>query len=501
MRVLRHIGLACLPFLFAAAPLLSLYADNQGEVELGALWWPLFLLALISAALYALFMLIFRDGQKAATLASLVSVWFNFYGSYNWALWVWTLLFVALGVLVILFGNSRVLGALALGLAIAAIVMVVSPVLQIARYESDNPGLSSSDPKVWPTTLATPTVPSGARRPDIYVLIPDDYARHDILTHYFHYDNRPFLRQLEKRGFVVAPESRSPYSDSEMNIASEVNMDYLSRLPEILGKKSEDSRPVRRLIQDSRASRMLKGLGYRYVHIDTDEVTWGQRNPHISHVATPDSFMSLWLADRSVLQKLGGWAGFNEDAINERFRDTIRSQFSALNDVPPQPGPKFVLFHTLMPHDPYIFGAHGQTVTFRDRSGEDHRKEIGMRYYKQQARYTEGLLLKAIDTIQATSKQPPVILLQADEGFEAYEGDWGEAAVHDMRVKGISAMYLPGMPSARPPDKLNTVNTLRFVFNRYFDAGYPLLRNASYPEGDFPYQFEDMPVRGLPGAP
>jgi hypothetical protein len=51
------------------------------------------------------------------------------------------------------------------------------------------------------------------------------------------------------------------------------------------------------------------------------------------------------------------------------------------------------------------------------------------------------------------------------------------------------------MPNVRPPDRLNTVNTLRFVFNRYFHAGYPLLRNASYPEGDFPYQFEEMPVR------
>jgi hypothetical protein len=127
--------------------------------------------------------------------------------------------------------------------------------------------------------------------------------------------------------------------------------------------------------------------------------------------------------------------------------------------------------------------------------------EHGDRIPSSAATYTEGLLLKAIDTIQAKSKQPPAILLQADEGFEAYEGDWGEAAVRDIRVKGISAMYLPGMPSVRPPDKLNTVNTLRFVFNRYFDAGYPLLRNASYPEGDLPYQFAEMPVRGLAEAP
>jgi hypothetical protein len=44
--LLRHVGFICIPFLLAAAPLLSFYRDNQTEVELGALWWPLFLLAL-----------------------------------------------------------------------------------------------------------------------------------------------------------------------------------------------------------------------------------------------------------------------------------------------------------------------------------------------------------------------------------------------------------------------------------------------------------------------
>jgi hypothetical protein len=213
-------------------------------------------------------------------------------------------------------------------------------------------------------------------------------------------------------------------------------------------------------------------------------------------VATPDSFMTLWLQE-SVLSKVGGSVGFNEAATDERFRKTIRSAFSELADVPAQPGPKFVLFHTLMPHDPYIFGPRGENVTFPDHSEEGHTMKIGMRYYAKQAQFVEKKLLEATDTILAKSKQPPIILVQADEGFEANEEDWGEATVRDMRVKGIAALHLPGMDSLRPPQKLNTVNTLRFVFNNYLGTSYPLLRNASYPELDFPYQFKEMPVRGL----
>jgi hypothetical protein len=47
----------------------------------------------------------------------------------------------------------------------------------------------------------------------------------------------------------------------------------------------------------------------------------------------------------------------------------------------------------------------------------------------------------------------------------------------------------------RVPQPPNTVNTLRFVFNRYFGTHYGLLRSASYPELDLPYQFEEMRVK------
>jgi len=61
-------------------------------------------------------------------------------------------------------------------------------------------------------------------------------------------------------------------------------MDYLSGLPRILGEKSQDVRPIKTLIQDNRAARLLKPLGYRYVHLDTDEVTFASgQPPHIAH--------------------------------------------------------------------------------------------------------------------------------------------------------------------------------------------------------------------------
>jgi hypothetical protein len=325
-------------------------------------------------------------------------------------------------------------------------------------------------------------------------LIPDDYARTDILKRYFHYDNTEFTRQLKKRGFVISEQGRSPYSDSESNIAALLNMDYLSAFPRILGKSSQDVRPVKRVIQDSRASRLLKSLGYHYVHLDTDEVTFAGGNPDISALAPPDSFTNLWLR-KSVLRQVGGSLGFNEAATNERYRDSVRSVFSQLAAAPHEKSPKFVVFHTLVPHDPYVFGARGQAVTFPGHGDTAPGSTLGRAYYLRQLRFLDRQLLQTIDQIFSHSKTRPVVVIQSDEGFQANPEPFGEAAMQQIRVKGLSAFYLPGHARAGVPQPPNSVNTLRFVFDQYLGTHYGMLRSASYPEGDLPYQYREMRVR------
>jgi hypothetical protein len=377
---------------------------------------------------------------------------------------------------------------------VGAAVLALPSVAKVASYHSNHPAISLSDPRLWPTTLAAPAPATGTTLPDIYVIIPDDYPRPDVLRQFFHYDDSSFLGQLQRRGFVVSPQARSPYSDSESNMSAALNMDYLSGLPKILGAKSQDVRPVKRLIADNRASRLLKSAGYRYVHIDTDEVTYGGSNPDISPLAPPDSFANL-LMRKTVLHLIGGPLGFSDAGTNARFRSSIRSQFSRLAALPKQPGPKFVVFHTLLPHDPYIYGAKGQAVTFKGHSDAALESDRGKRAFLQQVAYLHGKLLGVVDAIQRNSKTPAVIVIESDEGFQANADTVGETTMQNVRVKGLSALYLPGLKGNRVPEPPNTVNTLRFVFNRCLGTHYPMLRSASYPEGDLPYDFQEMRVR------
>jgi hypothetical protein len=487
--------------LFAAFPLLSLFAQNQTDLELSVLWWPLVLATAGAAALYGLLLLITRRPAKACAGASVVVFAFFSFGPIadkapGWlGEWGFFALWVALAAaaVVAILRTSRELRNLTLILAAGAAVLTLPQVIKVAAYAANHPSLSAADPRLWPTALAKPAPPRGAPRPDIYVLIPDDYARTDVLKRYFHYDDSAFTHALERRGFVVSGQSRSPYSDSESNIASALNMDYLSAFPRVLGKTSSDVRPVKRVMEDSRASRLLTSLGYRYLHYDTDDVTFAGGNPGISSLAPPDGFPNLWMR-KTVLRLFGGPLGFAQSATDDRFRDGIRSTFSQLAVVPAMPGPKFVVFHTLLPHDPYIFGAQGQSVTFPGTTDESLASTTGRAYYLRQLQHTSRLLLRTVDQILAGSKTPPVIVIQSDEGFQANPEPFGEAAMQDIRVKGLSAFLLPGARS-KVPQPPTTVNSLRFVFNRYLGTHYPMLRAASYPEGDLPYDFKEMRVR------
>lgn len=475
--------------------MLSLFEHNQTDIELGVLWWPLAISVGSAAVIFVIFAALFRNAAKAGGLASIVVLAFYYYALFfsgKWFAILWLGLFAAGFVAVARAGRG--LGNLSLIAGVGAVVLVLFPLVKIAAYQAGHGSVSTSDPRLWPTKLAAPALPGRARKPDIYVIIPDDYARLDVLKRYFHYADAAFVSALKKRGFVISPQSRSPYSDSEMNIAAALNMDYLDGLARIVGKSSQDVRPVRHLIADNRAARLLESIGYRYIHIDTDEVTFPVRNPQISILAPPDSFANLWL-HQTLLRPFGGRFGFSDRAGDARFRTSIRSMFSKLDQVPSEPGPKFVVFHTLLPHDPYIYGVNGQGVTFPDRSDAALGSKLGMTYYLAQLRYLNRKLLETVDAILAHSKSPPVIVLQSDEGFQADPDTFGEAAMQQVRVKGLIALHLPGVAGNRIPEPPNTVNTLRFVLNRYFGTHYRLLRSASYPELDLPYQFEKMQVR------
>ena len=72
---------------------------------------------------------------------------------------------------------------------------------------------------------------AAADAPDIYVILLDGYARADVLSEYYGFDNGPFIQGLERRGFQVGAASEANYTWTFLSLASTLNMDYLPSAP------------------------------------------------------------------------------------------------------------------------------------------------------------------------------------------------------------------------------------------------------------------------------
>lgn len=65
------------------------------------------------------------------------------------------------------------------------------------------------------------------KKPDIYLIVPDGYAKPINLKEYWGFDDSMFVNQLTRLGFYYAESSKSNYCYTIQTVASMLNLDYL----------------------------------------------------------------------------------------------------------------------------------------------------------------------------------------------------------------------------------------------------------------------------------
>ncbi len=126
-------------------------------------------------------------------------------------------------------------------------------------------------------------------------------------------------------------------------------------------------------------------------------------------------------------------------------------QFSKLATIPKLPGKKFIYSHFYTTHQPYVLEPDGSLLW---PINEDNNGYIAA------VQYTKKRILEVIDEIIADSKNPPVIIIQADHGKE------GENEFDEFKI--LNAYYLPGIEKQIIYSTISPVNTFRIIFNKYF---------------------------------
>jgi hypothetical protein len=339
----------------------------------------------------------------------------------------------------------------------------------------------------------TPRVPPAielrvsGQAPDIYYLIFDRYAGLETLRRTYGFDNSEILEHLRARGFYVADDSHANYLRTGPSLVSSLNLQHLHEMyPGMAGVS--DWRPLYAMLQEHRLWRSLRPVGYRFVNIGS---WWeaSRRNAHatvnVSFAPLPAFFYNTYEA--TTLWAMGVSLGGRLEARRVQWQQ-INQQVQAIAEAGRRPGPLLVFAHLLLPHDPYVFGPHGEFLP----ADVVERRSLAENYLDH-VRFANVVIRRLVDAIVTGAPgRRPIVIIQADEGpfpLRADEGevrrlaeDWRLASPDDLRQKfGIlNALYVPEVPRGVLYPSMTPVNTFRIVFNAYFGAQLALQPDKSF---------------------
>jgi hypothetical protein len=323
------------------------------------------------------------------------------------------------------------------------------------------------------------TVCDTCRKPDIFLILLDQYAGSTALKDVFNFDNTAFQNELTLRGFHIAPQSSSNYNLTPFSMASTLEMDYLTG--EMGTKKRLNVGYSYRVIRNSRVLQFLTAQGYRFYNYSVFDFPgqpaheYGAFLPYGTKLITLQTFTGRLARDirTAILEGKFGSKSLQKKIAYEylHYNDTILklTRDLAANQTPE---PKFVYTHLMMPHFPSYFDSKGNPVPLEKLSGFRKTNE---KDYVEYLQYGNRKILQLVDHILASVPDPPVIMLLSDHGFRHP----GKQTDRKYDFMNLNAVYFPGKNYSGFYDSITNVNHFRVMFNTCFGQQFPLLKDST----------------------
>lgn len=501
------------PMAFAVSPVLSSYALDAPTYTATELLIALAVAAALASVTQVGIFAFLRDRPKTAVLASLLFILAGTYGyglhlthallagtsvvgRTRFTLPAWTLAALAFSWLVGRGSLRTERWARFLGLAASGILIVTLGACALALVRS-------SKPELWidraPSAAGVAARrASGERLPDVFVLVLDEYASTRTMRDVFGFDNRPFVAALRSRGFRVA-DAPAAYSQTELSVASLLNLRYLSPLDVSRGAPHQWTY-LARLLYDNVLFRLFKRAGYQV------EVFWSGVE-FTSHFRDADRSRSCFrlgglayaVASRTIASPLL-W-------LLTKPSDRIVCVLRRLGSEDRPSSPRLVFAHVIAPHPPFLLKRDCSPFPGGARLGWDAAsKPRGP--YVEQVRCVNRLVLEFVDRALRRSGGRSVIAIVGDHGPGSLLGpeadnSWREPSASMLEERmGVLTAYFTG---DRAVDEsalacAGSVNALRLIADAVLGAGFPLLSErsqfSSYAE---PFRFTD--VHAAPRCP
>ncbi len=318
---------------------------------------------------------------------------------------------------------------------------------------------------------------TSADLPDIYILVFDEFASPVTIRDLWNYDHREFVSALEEKGFFFAENSLTKYPFTHLSIPGIMNHEYpgenVSRTESLL--IYNNNKTFRFLRQADYQIYFLDGWGgFEYTFdIPVEEFVCFYDTTHDPHYRF-DEFTYLLMSQSMLAAMTDRWMQTNANHYflgHQYFFDYIKQFPDRYND---SVSPRLLYAHVMAPHLPYVFDRDGNFNVnptnyweYRQLSPETLRK-----LYFEQYLYVSDQILEISDIIIKNSPNPPVIMLFSDHGPRLESAGVSDKE-HHHRV--LNAVYFPDGQYDALNDSISPINSMRVLFNKYFDTGYGML--------------------------
>lgn len=498
------------PFIAAVLPIAVIFHNNLFFIPEHQLIVPLLIVLLFQSLMLSLWFLITKDWHKSALVSTvfIIAIFglkgiaeFCLYGLGLYRTPVGRVRYIALLILLffILFSlflrvrktSFHVLTRI-LNVGFIAIACIVSARI-LYKYASYSPSLVIDYPDDAPPYI------SHEELPDIHYIIPDGYPSARTLKTVFSYDNSDLLAFLRKKGFYIADSSTSNYTQTQLSIASSMNMTYLDEFVKVLGKESQEFYPLTLAIQHSRVRRFLTGLGYTFVSFAsgyhkteiTDADIYLQREGAISEFHRV--LLTATCLDQILIRINPEWINFSKKDIEYTLNTMVELKHT---------NPLFVFAHISCPHEPFEFCWETEAIAVCEN------KVITSEYlenYKECLRneitHLNAYIKKAVESLLKRDKNNTIIIIQSDHGanlcyydesFDVYSMDPTQSQLRQ-RMENLTAIYLPENKYENLYKTITPVNIFRVIFDSVFGTDFGHLPDKNfYSTIYFPLDFKDV---------
>lgn len=426
---------------------------------------------------FFLIRLIYKNSSKAAFITFACFAIFFFFGALQDFLkhmpfhflsrYSFLLPLLAIGFVTMLLLLKRVfLGkklALYLNILLAVLISfdLVTMSVQFVKHKEENFKIST-------TTIY---------KPNVYLVLLDEYAGERQLAETFHFDNSRFYDSLTELGFTIAKESSSNYTQTPWSMASLLSMSYLDELKN-LDYSNETLKLCYKKISRSTVVSGFNSLGYKFFNYSifdfknesslinktllksgtaliTSQTLWSRIKKDLYY-----NFLMNHMKHSSFYKNFIFTDLHNNELLYEKTSEQAAQQSSQ---------PKFVYTHLMMPHFPYYYNSRGD---LNDINSIEPKNMTNDSLYLEYLQYVNGQVLNLMKRI-ISSDENAIIILLSDHGYRYAKND-------SLKTSNLSALYDPQKKITGYYQNISNVNIFRVLFNDLFKADLPLLPDKHF---------------------